>query len=141
MIGDWSPDRGWEFFSRPCADRLWAPPSLLPSGYGVLFPCGVKRPGREVDHSPPSSDDLNAWSYTPTLPLCLHGVVLSQSTETTLPLPFSGTSHYITNEICTTFRTGKHFSGAFPFRNTQKLGHASSPLFFNFALEYAIRKF
>jgi hypothetical protein len=28
---------------------------------------GVKRPGREADHSPPSSADVkNAWSYTST---------------------------------------------------------------------------
>jgi len=30
------------------------------------FP-GVKRPGREADHSPPSSSKVkNAWNYTPT---------------------------------------------------------------------------
>jgi hypothetical protein len=39
---------------------------------------GVKRPGREADHSPPSSAEVkNAWSYTSTTPVCLHGVVLS----------------------------------------------------------------
>jgi hypothetical protein len=39
---------------------------------------GVKRPGREADHSPPSSAEVkNAWSYTSTLPIRLHGVVLS----------------------------------------------------------------
>jgi len=27
---------------------------------------GVKRPGREADHSPPSSVEVNAWSYTAT---------------------------------------------------------------------------
>jgi hypothetical protein len=32
------------------------------------FP-GVKRPGREADHSPQSSAEVkNAWSYTSTLP-------------------------------------------------------------------------
>jgi len=31
------------------------------------FP-GVKRPGHEADHSPPSSAEVkNAWSYTPLL--------------------------------------------------------------------------
>jgi len=30
---------------------------------------GVKRPGREADHSPPSSAEINnAWSYTSTPP-------------------------------------------------------------------------
>jgi hypothetical protein len=38
---------------------------------------GVKRPGREADHSPPSSTEVsNAWSYTSTLPIRLHGMVL-----------------------------------------------------------------
>jgi hypothetical protein len=35
------------FCSSRCPDRLWAPHSLLYSGYR-----GVKRPGREADHSP-----------------------------------------------------------------------------------------
>jgi hypothetical protein len=39
---------------------------------------GVKRPGRENDHSPPSSAEVkNAWNYTSTPPVRLHGVVLS----------------------------------------------------------------
>jgi hypothetical protein len=39
---------------------------------------GVKRPGHEADHSPPSSAEVkNAWSYTSTPPIRLHGVVLS----------------------------------------------------------------
>jgi hypothetical protein len=39
---------------------------------------GVKRPGLEADHSPPSSAEVkNAWSYTFTPPIRLHGVVLS----------------------------------------------------------------
>jgi hypothetical protein len=39
---------------------------------------GVKRPGREADHSPPSSAEVKyAWRYTSTPPLRLHGVVLS----------------------------------------------------------------
>jgi len=37
----------------------------------------VKRPGREADHSSPSSVVKNAWSYTSTPPIRLHGVVLS----------------------------------------------------------------
>jgi hypothetical protein len=39
---------------------------------------GVKRPGREADHSPPSSAEVkNAWHYNSTPPIRLHGVVLS----------------------------------------------------------------
>jgi hypothetical protein len=39
---------------------------------------GSKWPGCEADHSPPSNDEVkNAWIYTSTSPICLHGVVLS----------------------------------------------------------------
>jgi len=39
---------------------------------------GVKRPGREADQLPPFSAEVkNAWSYTSTLPIRLHGVLLS----------------------------------------------------------------
>jgi hypothetical protein len=39
---------------------------------------GIKRTGPEADHSPPSRAEVkNAWSYTSTLPIRLHGVVLS----------------------------------------------------------------
>jgi hypothetical protein len=41
MIGGSRPGRGWEFFSSPSRpDRLWSPPSLLSSGYQVIFPWG-----------------------------------------------------------------------------------------------------
>jgi hypothetical protein len=35
--------------------RPWGPPSFLYNGYRVF--AGVKRPGRGVDHPPPSSDE------------------------------------------------------------------------------------
>jgi len=39
---------------------------------------GVKRPDREADNSPPPSAEVkNAYSYTSTLPIHLHGMVLS----------------------------------------------------------------
>jgi hypothetical protein len=38
----------------------------------------AKRPGREADHSPPSSAEVNyAWNFTVTPPIRLHGMVLS----------------------------------------------------------------
>lgn len=42
-------------------------------GTKVLFR-GVKRPGREVYHSPPSSAEIrNEWIYTSAPSACLHG--------------------------------------------------------------------
>jgi hypothetical protein len=41
---------------------------------------GVKWPGHEADHSPPSTAEVkNAWSYTSIPPMHLHGVVLSNA--------------------------------------------------------------
>jgi hypothetical protein len=38
----------------------------------------VKRPGREADHSPPTSAEVKkVWRYTSTSPIRLHSVVLS----------------------------------------------------------------
>jgi hypothetical protein len=52
------------------------------------FNLGVKRPGREADHSPqPSAEVKNAWKCTSTPPISLHGMMLSQSTGKNLPLP------------------------------------------------------
>jgi hypothetical protein len=44
------------------------------------------------------------------------------------------------NETYSKVRIGKHLSGVFPVQNGLKQGDALSPLFFSFALEYAIRK-
>jgi hypothetical protein len=60
------PAEGKGFFSSPDGpDRLWGPSSLLFNGYRGNF-AGVKRSGREVNHSPPSSVNVrNGCSYTP----------------------------------------------------------------------------
>jgi len=44
------------------------------------------------------------------------------------------------NEIYIVVRVGKHLSDMFPNRNGLKQGDALSPLLFNFALDYSIRK-
>jgi hypothetical protein len=49
------------------SDRLWSPPNFLSNRYR-LSP-GLKRPGREADHSAQASAEVKKmWIYTPTLP-------------------------------------------------------------------------
>jgi hypothetical protein len=69
-------------FSLHCVQNGSGP--TQPPGQWVpgFFSLGVKRPGRDANHSPPPSAEVkNSWSYTSTPPVRLHGVVL-----TTLPL-------------------------------------------------------
>jgi len=44
----------WGEIFRTCPDRPWGPPSLLYNGY-LVIPGGKERPGRDADHSHPSS--------------------------------------------------------------------------------------
>jgi hypothetical protein len=44
------------------------------------------------------------------------------------------------NETYSKVRVGRHLSDKFPIQNGLKQGDALSPLLFNFALEYAVRK-
>jgi hypothetical protein len=56
-------DRGKKIFPTP-----QLPHRLQSNGYGGTFP-GVKRQGREVDQSTPSSAEVEEWwSYTPAPP-------------------------------------------------------------------------
>jgi hypothetical protein len=64
---------GARFFSsqRPHRHRLWGPPSLLFIGYpggGGALSRGVKRQGREADHSPPSSAEVKKCGAIPPHP-------------------------------------------------------------------------
>jgi hypothetical protein len=62
--------------------------SAYPLDTGNLSP-GVKRPGSESNHSPPTSAEVKkTWVNTTTPPTRLYGVVLNLlTTGSTLPLP------------------------------------------------------
>jgi hypothetical protein len=78
MIGGSSPGRGWGFFFSPLHPETALGPTqpLIRRVTGAVS-LGVKWPGREADHSPSSTAEVEtAWSYTSTLPIRLHGVVL-----------------------------------------------------------------
>jgi len=60
--------------SRPALGTIQSPIQLV---QGDLT-SGVKRLGREADHSPPSGAEVkNEWSYISTPSLRLHGALLS----------------------------------------------------------------
>jgi hypothetical protein len=63
--------QGQEFSLRH-PDRLWVPPSLLFSPYREALSLGVRRPGCEADHSPPSNAEvsLHKDNFTFTLVSC-----------------------------------------------------------------------
>lgn len=67
-----NPGRGQRYFSSPNhPDWLYVLSSFLFNGYQDCFP-GVRLPGHQVDHTPPSSAEVMAWSYTSTPSVCLH---------------------------------------------------------------------
>ena len=75
------------FFSSPKRpDQLWGPPRLIFNWYRRSFP-GVRRQGRDVDYSLPSSAEVkNKWSYKSTSPVCLHRVHKDNVTSGDRPL-------------------------------------------------------
>jgi hypothetical protein len=64
-----------DFFSSPkYPDRPQSPPTHLFNGVGFYF-LESGGPGRDVDHSLPSSTEVkNEWSYTSVPPMCLYDV-------------------------------------------------------------------
>jgi len=68
-----------EFFLFATASRPTLGPTQPPIQWvpGFLTP-GLKRSGREADNLPPCSAEVkDAWNYTFTYQIRLHGVVLS----------------------------------------------------------------
>jgi hypothetical protein len=70
-----NPGKGRRFLSYPKhPDQLWSPHSTVSMVTGVLA-FGVKRLGRDTDHSPPSSVEVkNEWSSTSVPLICLPGM-------------------------------------------------------------------
>jgi hypothetical protein len=67
-------DPGSSMFSAPVRSlpKNWGPTSLLSNGHWDSVP-GVKHPGCEVNHwRPPSTVVKYEWSYSSTIPICLH---------------------------------------------------------------------
>jgi len=81
-----NPGGGEIFHTRP--DCPWGPPRLLYNGNWVSFP-EVKRPGRGVDHLPPSCAEVKerAELYL-YLPLCLHDLFQGEYTFVNSRLQF-----------------------------------------------------
>ena len=81
-----NPEGAGDFFSFPNrADRLCGSPSFLFSGYRGSFR-GVKWPVWEVEHSPPSGDEVrNEWSYITSTPL--HAFMAQTGTALPLTVP------------------------------------------------------
>jgi hypothetical protein len=80
MIGGFESWQELEIFLFTTVTKLAQGPTRPPIQWvpGVL-PLGVKWPGHEADHLPPSNAKVkNVWSFTSTSPICLHGMVLSQ---------------------------------------------------------------
>jgi hypothetical protein len=70
------PGRGKIYLFSPQRTR---PVLAHQASYGfrrVLY-SGVKRPGIEADHSPPSTVEINNHEAIPSLPIRLHSVVLN----------------------------------------------------------------
>jgi hypothetical protein len=58
-IGVRSPTGAEDFSSSPCIQTSsGAQPASYPVGTGGPFPGGKAWPGRDADHSPPSSDEV-----------------------------------------------------------------------------------
>jgi hypothetical protein len=66
-----------EMFVNAANSYSGAHPASYPMGTRGSFP-GVKQPGREADHSPPSSVEVKEWvALYLRSPIRLHGVVFN----------------------------------------------------------------
>jgi hypothetical protein len=70
------PSRVKFFSSSQRPDRLRPTQPPIKWVPGTTFQ-GLKRPGREADHSPPSSVEAKNGGAIPPLPICFHGIMLN----------------------------------------------------------------
>jgi len=72
-----------------------------------LYPRGVKRPGREVDHSPPFSAEVKEcvelYLHSRNVP-SWHGAQIKKSTGTILPVPLLMCIPKVVRRICVTLK-------------------------------------
>jgi hypothetical protein len=78
--------------SRPVLGATQPPPThWVPAALSL----GVKRPGREADHSPPSSAEVkNAWSYTPLPQYAFKARCSEHRDKSILTLPYQTPALY-----------------------------------------------
>jgi hypothetical protein len=89
MIGGFGSRQGLGIFLFTTASRPALGPTKTPIHWvrGVL-PLGVKRQGREADHSPPSSAEVKkAWNILPLLLYAFMAWCSAKSSGTNLRLP------------------------------------------------------
>jgi hypothetical protein len=84
-IADWMAGFQFPAGTRDCSlpYSVWNPPSLLSNGYRGF---GVKRPGREADHSPPSSAEVRNGGAIPPLPIRLREILVHLPCLSTCPV-------------------------------------------------------
>ena len=78
--------------------------------------------------------------YTKAYDSVRREVLYNILTEFGIPMKLARLIKTCLNETYSRVRVGKHLSDMFPIRNGLKQGDALSPLPFNFAFEYTIRK-
>jgi hypothetical protein len=94
-----------------------------------------------------SSDTGQKWEYNETvhqlfidIKKTYDEVLYNILIEFMVPMKLVGLIEMCLNETYSKVSMGKYLSDSFPIKNGIKQGDALSPLLFNFALEYAVRK-
>jgi hypothetical protein len=81
-----------------------------------------------------------SYLYISRKPMTQEGFLYDILIEFGIPVKLVRLIKMCLNETYSRVRVGKHLSDTFSVKNGLKEGDALSPLLFNFALEYAIRR-